>query len=60
MIMATLRVKARTTPVDAKVSQNPASLTRDSPLQEQGRVRKAADEMPASCGSLREYLKTNH
>jgi hypothetical protein len=60
MIMATLRVKARARPADGKVNQNCAPLPCDSLAQEKDPVRKPADEIPASCGSLREYLKTNH
>jgi hypothetical protein len=60
MIMATLRVKARPKPADGKVNQRCAPFPGDSPAQEKGPLGKPTDTIPASCGSLREYLKTNH
>jgi hypothetical protein len=60
MIMATLRAKARTKPADGNVKQNPAALSCDVPAQEKGPIQKALGDIPASCGSRREYLKTNH
>jgi hypothetical protein len=58
--MATLRVKARAKPADGGANQNCAPLPGDGPPQEQGPLRKPTDAIPANCGSLREYLKTNH
>jgi hypothetical protein len=61
MIMATLRVKARIKPTEGaqgKVNQNPATLTRDSPVQQKGGNHKAAVESPASCGAPGEYPNT--
>jgi hypothetical protein len=60
MTMATLRVKARTKPAEAKANHHPATSTRDDPVQGKGREQKAAGEIPARCRSLREYLKVNH
>jgi hypothetical protein len=60
MTMATLRVKARTKPADGIVKQDRATLSGDGPAWEKIAVQKAADQVPASCNSLREYLKTNH
>jgi hypothetical protein len=60
IIMATLRVKPRTRPADGKVDRNPATSTRDNPVQGKAPEQKAAGETPARCRSLREYLKVNH
>jgi hypothetical protein len=60
MIMATLTVKSRTKPDDGTVKQNPATSSRDRPAQDQGPIHQPVGDIPASCGSLREYLKTNH
>jgi hypothetical protein len=58
--MATLKVKARPKPADGKVGQSCAPLPGESRAQGKAAVQKAADAIPASCSSLREYLKTNH
>ena len=58
--MATLRVKARTKPGDELAKQDPATLSSASPAREKGPAQQAVDEVPASCNSLREYLKTHH
>jgi hypothetical protein len=60
IIMATLRVKARTKPADGKGEHNPATSTRDNPVQGKAPEQKAVGEIPAKCRSLREYLKVNH
>ena len=56
--MATISVKAR--PKPAKGKFNTATLTGDSPAPGKGAALKAAGNGQASCGSLRDYLKTNH
>lgn len=58
--MATIRVKARPKPAADTRSHKPATLTRDNPAPANGATPKVAGEGQASCGSLREYLKTNH
>jgi hypothetical protein len=58
--MATLRVKARTKPADGIPKQDAAALGGDGPAREKDAAQKSADQVPASCNSLREYLKTNH
>jgi hypothetical protein len=59
MTMATLRVKARTKPEDAKANHSPSTATRDNPAQGKAAEQKAAAESPERCRSLREYLKVN-
>jgi hypothetical protein len=56
--MTTLKAKARPRPADGKASRSCAPLPGGSPAPEKGAVQKAGDATPASCSSLREYLKT--
>jgi hypothetical protein len=60
MIMATLRVKPRAKPAEGNANQAPATLNHDNRAEEKGETQHAAGASPASYGSLREYLKTNH
>jgi hypothetical protein len=58
--MATLRVKARTKPADARARHSPPTSTGDNPVQGKAAEQKTAAENPERCRSLREYLKVNH
>jgi hypothetical protein len=58
--MATIRVKARPKLAEAEANRTPATLPRDRPAAGKGVASKAAGNVPAGCGSLREYLKANH
>jgi hypothetical protein len=59
MTMATLRVKARTKPADAKANHSPPTSTRDNPAQGKAAEQQVATESPERCRSLSEYLKVN-
>jgi hypothetical protein len=60
MTMATLTVKARTKPADAKANPDPATSARDYPGRSKAPEQNTAGESPARYRSLREYLKVNH
>jgi hypothetical protein len=59
-VMATLRLKARTKPVEGEIKEATGTVNRHKSPEEKSEGRQAAGAAPASYHDLREYPKTDH